>query len=197
MDPHGELLRFQNGEPVTDSIQWPARQKEIRKVLEKYMFGDWPLPPEKTAIKYQDPKGINKGYYIQQGVQLFFAPSLKAVNYIDKNFAYGKVDYSTFIVATLNAELYIPRGKGPFPAIIELGPSRDQISEQDSERVRRGYIVCRYNRKDADLIPAVYADFTCNQIEWWAYAASRCVDMLYSRNDVDKSAIVVAGHSRL
>jgi len=49
---------------------------------------------------------------------------------------------------------------------------------------------------DPDYIPAVYTDYDCNQLEWWAFAAGRCVDLLYSRDDVDTSKIAMVGSSR-
>lgn len=194
-----ELLCFQNGKPVADSKQWPARKQEIRKALEQYMFGDWPPPPAKMAIKFQESKAQENEPYIKQNFQLFFAPSNKAVQFAERNFAYNQIDYSNFTVAILNVELFIPKGRGPFPVIIEKGPfhEQDSLEPQNLESLKRGYIVCRFGRRDADLlIPGVYIDYECNQLEWWAYAAVRCVDLLYTLDNVDKSKIAVAGHSR-
>ncbi len=197
-----DLLSFQNGKPVTDPDQWPARKKEIRKALDQYMFGNWPPPPEKIAIKYEETKAEETDLYTKQNVQLWLAPSLKAVEYVDRTRTYSSTykrdtrgDYSNFDAAVLNVELYIPKGKGPFPAIIQFGIRR-QISLQETESLKRGYMYCRFDVNDADYFPAVYTDYECNQIEWWGYAASRCVDLLYSRDDVDRSKIAVYGHSR-
>jgi dienelactone hydrolase len=42
----------------------------------------------------------------------------------------------------------------------------------------------------------VYTEYDGNQLVWWAYAASRCIDYLCQRKDVDPSKIAVMGHSR-
>ena len=198
-----DLLTFQNGKPVADPGQWPSRKQELRKALEQYMFGNWPPPPEKIAIKYEESKAEVTELYSKQNVQLWIAPSVATVEYVDRTRVYSpgykretRGDYSNFDAAVLNVELYIPRGKGPFPVIIQFGVQRGQISPQDMDRFKRGYMVCRFDVNDADYFPAVYTDYDCNQIEWWGYAASRCVDLLYSRDEVDKSKIAVYGHSR-
>ncbi len=188
-----DLLQFENGKPVTASNQWPARAKEIRKILDKYALGHWPPPPAKIAIKYLETGSEENDLYIKKHVVLSFAPSIRAVKFAQNN----QLDNCTFLVANLNVDLFVPKGKGPFPAIIEYSTSLgDYFSSQDKERLKRGYIVCRFNEKDADLIPSVYVDYDCNQLEWWAFATGRCVDFLYILDNVDKSKIVSASHSR-
>ncbi len=199
-----DLLRFQNGNPVLDSKQWTSRKEEIRKVLGQYMFGNWPPRPPKIAIKYQNSVENNE-LYRKQNVQLLFCPSTKAVEYAEENLSFNTYvqtsnywnDYSNFMVATLNVELFIPqKGKGPYPAIIEAA-SAQSLRPLDIEKLKRGYAVVRYFRKDADYIKDVYSEYECNQLEWWAFAASRCVDFLYTLPDIDKSKIAIMGHSRI
>ncbi len=195
-----DLLTFRDGRPVADSGQWAARRKEIRAILDQYMFGNWPPPPENIAIKYQRTVAEENEVYVQQNVQLWFAPSTEAVEFAERTFSYSTAstpenrrDRANHMLAILNVELFIPRGEGPFPAIVEIGPSN---IERDLPRLERGYMVARFSRLDADYIAAVYTDYECNQLEWWAYAAGRCVDLLYSRDDVDHSKIALSGHSR-
>jgi dienelactone hydrolase len=191
-----DLLKFRNGRTVDTPRDWEKRRQEILQDLEQYMFGKWPPPPSRTVIRYDKASPADNGKYIRQNAQVFYSPSGKMLDYLDKTTVYNSLDYSNFFAASLGVELYIPSGKGPFPSIIELGPAREQASPQDIERVKRGYIVCRFNRKDADFAAGVYREYECNQLEWWAYAASRCVDLICSREDTDKSKIAVAGHSR-
>jgi len=195
-----DLLTFQDGRPVSRAGQWAARRQEIRAVLDHYMLGHWPPAPTKVAIKYQGAKSKPSAAYVQQNVQVWFAPSVSAVEFTDRTSSYSTAftpenrrDRANHLAAVLNVELFIPKGKGPFPAIIEIGPAN---LEHDLPRVTRGYLVARFSRLDADYIAAVYTDYECNQLEWWAYAAARCVDLLVSRDDIDKSKIAVAGHSR-
>jgi dienelactone hydrolase len=214
-----DLLKFQNGDPVSDSTKWPARKEEIKNVLRQYMLGDWPPIPPKIAVKYRrlgsipplvrDSVAEDNDLYIRKDLQLFFAPSEKAVEFAAHSYRFSGLmqtskywsDYSQFTVATLNVELYLPKkGNLPYPAIIVSAisaPEQKALLPQDVEKLKRGYAVVRYFRKDADYIPAVYVEYECNQLEWWAYAASRCVDFLYTLPDIDKSKIAIAGHSRL
>ena len=195
-----DLLTFGDGRPVAQPEQWPERRKEIRAVLDRYMLGDWPPPPERLAVKYQRTKAAETETYVQQNVQLWFAPSVEAVEFAERSYSYNpgltpdaRRDRANHLAAILNVELFLPRGDGPFPAIVEIGPSN---LERDLPRVERGYLVARFSRLDADYIAAVYTDYECNQLEWWAFAASRCVDLLYSRDDVDHDKIALVGHSR-
>jgi cephalosporin-C deacetylase-like acetyl esterase len=191
-----DLLKFNNGSQVTDSTDWTSRKTEIKYILQKYMFGNWPPAPAKIVIKFKNTEGIDSGSYIRKDVRLFFAPSNKATEYAEKKYSFNVFDECYYTTAVLNVILYIPKGKGPFPAIIEVGLPRQNIGFQDKERIKRGYIVCRFNPKDADYFPAVYTDYECNQLEWWAYGAARCVDLLYTMDNVRKSQITTSGHSR-
>ena len=195
-----DLLTFNNGERIKSPDQWPERKKEIKAILQKYMLGNWAPPPPAIAIKYQNNRVEDTPAYYRQNVQLWFAPSQNAVEFAKKTYSYdlslapeNMRDRSHQTLALLNVELIVPKGEGLFPAIIEVGPFN---RERDIYRVNRGYIVARFNRLDADFISAVFTDYECNQLEWWAYAACRCIDLLYSRDDVDKSKIAFAGHSR-
>lgn len=198
-----DLLQFSDGKPVTNVAQWPARREEIRKILKSYMFGNWPAVPPKMVVEVAGSRrGAPRtavvradGTYSVSNIQLLFAPSIRAVEYMEKH---PGLDRDTFRVAPLAVQLFVPKGAGPFPVIIEPGgPGRDdQANAQDLERIQRGYMVCHYDRRDADLIAKVYVDSDCNQLEWWAWAAGRCVDYLYTRDDVDRDRIATAGHSR-
>jgi dienelactone hydrolase len=199
-----DMLRMNSGQAVTTAAQWPARKEEIAKILKQYMFGNWPPAPSKMLVVRANamrsgapaaPAAPLNGGYTVLNVQLLFGPSVRAVQYMEKH---PGLDRDTFRVAALAVQLYIPAGAGPFPVIIEPGgPDRgNQASVQDTERLQRGYMVCHYDRRDAESMPAVYVDNECNQLEWWAWAAGRCVDYLYTRPDVDRDRIATAGHSR-
>ncbi|MBQ7010773.1 MAG: hypothetical protein IJN63_03615 [Clostridia bacterium] len=43
-----ELLRFANGEPITTSDQWAARQKELLEILSREVYGTSPDAPPKV-----------------------------------------------------------------------------------------------------------------------------------------------------
>lgn len=199
-----DMLRFLSGQAVTTPAQWSTRREEIKTLLNQYMFGNWPpAPPKMLAVTARAarrgastaPARPADEQYTTDNVQLLFGPSIRAVEYMEKH---PGLDRDTFRVAPLAVQLLVPKGPGPFPVIIEAGgPDRGgQASVQDLERLQRGYMVCHYDKRDAETFPAVYVDNDCNQLEWWAWAAGRCVDYLYTRPDVDKDRIATAGHSR-
>lgn len=202
-----DMLKFENGNPVSTPEQWAIRKEEMRSVLKKYMFGNWPEAPKKMLVREaQDDgpnqrgvaavnnNGQNNDQYEVKNITLLFAPSEKPVIHIENG---GPSDHDMFKVASLGVQLIIPKGNGPFPVIVEPGGrSGNTISTQNLERIRRGYMICQYDRRDAELMGAVYVENDMNQLEWWAWNAGRCVDYLYTRNDVDKNKIAVAGHSR-
>jgi len=197
-----DLLSFQNGNPVERPEQWQDRKEEIRESLDEYMLGNWPPPPPKIAITYLESETEHHELYDVQKVQLCFAPSIKAVEYAQQNngCSRGYFQDQHFKTALLNVKLFFPKRNGPLPAIITLGPremnTSSSLDMSTEEMLKRGYMVCQFNRYDADFIAGVYVDFECNQLEWWAYAAGRCVDLLYSLENVDKSKIAIFGHSR-
>jgi cephalosporin-C deacetylase-like acetyl esterase len=70
------------------------------------------------------------------------------------------------------------------------------MTNLSARAARRGYVVCSFDRVDAFLAKDVYTDCDCNQLVWWGYAASRCIDVLCGLDLVDPSKIAVMGHSR-
>lgn len=84
-----DLLSFTNGTPVEKPGQWPARVQEIREILGQYMFGKWPPPPPKIAVKYDAANVEETDLYSKRNVQLYFAPSLKAVEYAERAYGYS------------------------------------------------------------------------------------------------------------
>ncbi len=191
-----DLLRFRNGEQVVNLRQWATRRKEINDILKQYMFGDWPPPPPKMAIKYQNSVSEENDMYTIKNVQLFFSPSVLATEYAEHAYSYDHFDECYYFTATINVELFIPKVKGTVPAIIEIGTPRGDLRGLNLEVLKRGYLICRFYSKDANTFQSVYVNYECNQLEWWAYAADRCVDLLYTLDNVDKSKIAIYGHSR-
>ena len=188
-----DVLRLSGGGRVSSPDEWPERRAEILELLRYYQLGSWPPPPEglravETATEQDEALGCTRTRLI-----LFFAPTREAIERVG-----DWSDMETFRFAYLQAELWIPPGDGPFPALVAPGYERTAPSRPLAElAVAKGYIVCGFDLTQAFACRAVYPDCDCNQLVWWAWAGSRCVDYLCSLDKVDKARIAVGGHSRL
>jgi dienelactone hydrolase len=189
------VLQFSDGSPVRTHEEWSRRREEVLDVLQHYQLGKWPQPPpamlvEELACTSDDALGGEL-----KKVLLTYGPDEKAVR------AETLVPYrdpSMFRAVSLHVDVYTPPGSGPFPAVVEVGDRRGErmITGMSARAAQRGYVVCSFDRADAFLARDVYPDCDCNQMVWWAYAASRCVDYLCGLDEVDPSKIAVIGHSR-
>ena len=177
---------FNDGTRMTKPDQWPRRRDELQAMILHYEYGELPPAPGNTVgVELVSGSAAVKGA-TRRVVKITCGPENKV---------------------TINLELTIPKGKGPFPAIIcgDLGWGRvpDDIT---AEIIKRGYILADFNRtelapdsktgyKSTGLFVA-YPDADCGAVAAWAWGFQRCVDFLETLDYVDKEKITVTGHSR-
>ena len=192
-----DVLAFNDGRAVGTPEKWRQRRQEVLEVLEYYQLGSPPPPPPKMVVEELDSAQDDVLQGTVKHVRLVYGPSAKAVAADTRQLS---KDACVFRSAHLHAEVFIPDGQGPFPAIVEVEVGsgwRGRLSGYlSSTAAKRGYVVCTFNRLDAFTARDVYPDYEYNQLGWWAYAASRCIDYLYGLDQVDRSKIAVIGHSR-
>lgn len=103
----------------------------------------------------------------------------------------------------LSGTLTIPEGKGPFPAVILISGSGPQNRDEEiaghkpfaviaDYLTRKGWMVLRYDdrgvgKSSGAFSKATTADFAADAVDAWRY--------VYSRPDVRKESIGLAGHS--
>ncbi len=166
-------LRFSNGTAVATAHQWPARRLELLRLFFHYVFGTLPAAPGNTRAV--DVKSREEGGATVQELVLEFGPKNQA---------------------KLHVELIIPRGNGPFPVFI----TQDTHRAWALVAVSRGYIGCIYagsdSRDDTDGFIPLYPTFDWTKLARRAWAASRCVDYLFTLKLVDREKIALTGHSR-
>jgi hypothetical protein len=110
---------------------------------------------------------------------------------------------------SFGVDLFIPRGDGPFPVIARGDAGWGQISDLTARQILdRGYIVADFNRcefapdlamkstKRAGELFDIYPDADFGAVAAWAWGFHRVVDFLMTLPEVDKTKIVVTGHSR-
>jgi pimeloyl-ACP methyl ester carboxylesterase len=183
------LLRFLDGAKVRTREDWSRRAAEIRDLMCTYFIGTFPqiVPAIEHAgvVNEKVTDGITR-----RRVELTFATPHKL---------------------TCELELWIPRGDGPFPALL-LQPNVDQLAWARMA-CARGYLVCLYpgldgHNKEPDYpgfetvsakFRAEYPSSTWTEISSKAWLASRAIDYLLDPANgchVARREIAIIGHSR-
>jgi len=190
------LLTMNDGRSCTADL-WRERRAEILDILQENIYGYTPKAPEKVT-----------GEIIEQGSERDFA---------------GKVIQQKISIKfdTPNGEfgfplrLFLPRNitKVPLFLLINFRPDIPDIYCPIEEITDNGFAVAIIYYKDVvnDNLHGDYSDGLgkifigkrerrhdeWGKIGMWAYAASRALDYLLTRDEVDHKHIAVVGHSRL
>lgn len=169
------LIINEGGKEVTITTieQWKKKRELIKKEFQHWVSGTIPAPPKNMeAVILTDRM---EGGTRLQTVELRFGPENKA---------------------RMNLELMIPEGQGPFPVYMTQWNHRSWAQLA----VRRGYIGCIYaasdGKDDTQDYMALYPDYDFSRLMRRAWGASRVVDYLYTRKEVNKDQIALTGHSR-
>lgn len=171
-----EPLEFsKNGEkyPIKTKKEWEEKRAWIKSEYAYWISGKAPPAPKDLEINILSERK-ESGTSIQM-VELRFGPANQA---------------------RMTLELMIPEGEGPFPVYMTQWDHRDyaQIA------VRRGYIGCVYaaadSKDDTELYQKLYPDFDWSMLMRRAWGASRVVDFLLSREEVNNDQIAIMGLSR-
>jgi dienelactone hydrolase len=166
-------LTFENNAPVRNRGDWSKRREELLKLFQHYIIGL--VPPAPGNVRVASRVETVEAAATREELVLEFGPDHRA---------------------KLRCEVITPKGKGPFPVFI----TQDNHRRWALVAVSRGYIACVYAGADS-------ADDTAAWIPIWpqhdwtkltrrAWAASRCIDHLVTRPDVDRARIAFTGHSR-
>ncbi len=185
-----EILKHKNGEKVTVNT-WEERRKELLDILSREEYGYMPKPPEKVNGKVYET--INR-----------FAAGHGKIEKIKISFDTPKGEFS------FPFNFYVPSDGKKHPLIVMIN-FRDDIYDMyfpAEEIIDNGFalaVVC-YNDITSDNndfsngIAGMYErpkDTGWGKISMWAFGASRVLDYLWEREEVDKENCCVCGHSRL
>jgi dienelactone hydrolase len=177
-------LVFNSGEAVRDPSAWPARRAEMRTLVIEGEYGAMPPPP-----------GVVRAEPID--AQLRFDNSAKA-----EHFALSWPEAPGF---RMECGLIVPTTPGPHPVIVAVDPVWQPHVEPTARQVlARGYALAglKYHDVDPDKgernagIYPHYPEYRWGSIAAWAWAASRLIDYLVTRPEIDATHIVITGHSR-
>ena len=160
-------------ERVKTAGQWEQKKAQIRELYQYWISGSRPPAPESFQSTILSDLTEN-GVKIQM-IELRFGPDNQA---------------------KMTFELMIPPGKGPFPVYMTQWNHRNwsQLA------LRRGYIACVYaggdSKDDTQEYQKLYPDYDFSCLMRRAWGASRVIDYLYTRSEVNTAQIAITGHSR-
>lgn len=162
-----------NGKPIASIAEWEQKKEWIREEYQHWISGQRPPAPAKVKPVVIEDRYENEVHV--QTVEVRVDPAYK-----------GKI----------TCELLIPPGKGPFPVYMTQWTHRNWAQLA----LRRGYMACIYaaadGHDDTQDYQSLYPEYDFSCLMRRAWGASRVVDYLYTRTDVDKTKIAITGHSR-
>jgi cephalosporin-C deacetylase-like acetyl esterase len=159
--------------PIQTRGEWQQKCKQIRNDFQYWISGIVPPAPQNMEYRILSNR-LEEGIHIQL-IELRFGPDQKA---------------------KMTFELMIPAGKGPFPVYMTQWTHRNWAQLA----VRRGYIGCVYaaadDYDDTQAYQSLYPDYDFTCLMRRAWGASRVVDYLLTRTEVNREQIAISGHSR-
>ncbi|MDA1190692.1 MAG: alpha/beta fold hydrolase, partial [Candidatus Poribacteria bacterium] len=168
------LLRMQDGSTVTTTLEWELRRRQLRRLLCDFVLGTFPEKPPAIADAQILKQTCERGT-IHEIVQIAF---------------------DTEPATSITLEVLRPQGVGTYPAFLTQTNHRPW----GLIGLSRGYMACVYPGADVDdqcdQFTNVYPDCTWGRIPRRAWLASRALDYLLTRDDVDKNRVCITGHSR-
>lgn len=185
-----EILKFENGTPVKSVEDFRARREEILNILRRELYGVSPAAPEKVNGKILSVNSkCCSGHADLERIELSF-----------------DTDNGPF---SFEFNLFMPKKEGKKPLFVLLnfrGDAYDMYYPAE-EIVDNGFAIAviHYNdvtRDSRDMTNGLSGMFDREKYSWgkigmWAWAASRALDYLVTRPEIDTDNVAVIGHSRL
>ncbi len=166
-------LRFADGRPVKNGTAWRQRREELLALFQEYVIGRVPPAPGNVVVTGERRREEDRVTVAE--LTLAFGPDHRA---------------------QLGIEIIAPAGRGPFPVFI----TQENHRRWALVAVSRGYLACVYNgadsRDDTGPWAEIWPEYDWSKLTRRAWAASRCVDYLLTRPDVNPRQIALTGHSR-
>jgi hypothetical protein len=180
---------FADGRHVQTKDDWNSRRDELRELILHYEYGQLPPAPENV-----------KGVLLISHFPKRDGQTQRKLQHRQYKITCGPNDQLSCVI-----DLLIPEGNGARPVILTgdacWGPVKDEVADAI---VSRGYILAQFNRcefspdlgtKDGPIFRA-YPNRDFGAIAAWAWGYARVIDFLETLPEIDKTKIVVSGHSR-
>ena len=192
MDFLPPLMTFNSGAPVTDAAGMDRRRDELLALLRAYAYGD-PIPPVPVTGRTAgtDPH-CACGEAVREDIRVTCRMS----------------DTETF---TFPMYLYRPAPAARRPVILALNFRARPYDEylQPETTLRAGFALAVVNYTDlssddgdftdklAAFFPRTGSGRDAGKLTVWAWGASRALDYLLARPDIEPESAALIGHSRL
>lgn len=183
------LTRFSDGSAVISPKDWRLRREEMLDILSREEYGYTPPPPKHVTGTIVSRAEMFGGKAIQSEIRISFdTPG-------------GEFSFPLTLMKPASVR------RAPFFVHIAFrSPIVDRYTPAE-EIIDAGYAVALFNYLDIvsddesfDKLATLYPrdpNTGWGTIGMWAFAASRVLDYLLTRDDLDPGRSAVAGHSRL
>jgi len=171
-----------DGSRVKTKEEWSRRRAELREMILGYEYGH--VPAEATVVKATE-------------TTVDAQPSARVRQYTLTMGPGGKI--------SVPLVLSFPEGNGPFPIVIKGDLCWGRVKAPIvSDVISRGYILAEFDRtavapdkndRTQGVFP-LYPNSDWGDLAAWAWGFGRVIDYVSTRDDVDRSKIIVTGHSR-
>ena len=175
-------FKMDNGKRIKSASEWPARRAEILKMALQYEYGR--VPTTVDPVTATESPAEKSGDRVEHKIVVKMGPE-------------GKV--STHVILTT------PVGAGPFPVIVKGDMTWGRVNpEIISTVIGRGYALAEFDRTEiaADKndrgvgVFPLFPDYDWGVLAAWAWGYGRVNDYLITRADIDKTKLIITGHSR-
>ena len=188
-----KLLEFNDGSKVQDVSEWSKRREEIADILQHYYCGY--EPPIKPSVAGEIVKEDNRTAFAGKAV-------------------YQKIEISCQLSTgnfTFPCHFAKPKNVENPPVFVYLSFSDSFVDEllPVEEILDEGFAIASFYYQniapdtDDNFMNGIALSYGRNpfdawgKVRMWAWGASRVLDYLYTRDDVNLDRVAVVGHSRL
>ncbi|MBQ2954943.1 MAG: acetylxylan esterase [Clostridia bacterium] len=184
------LLTMNDGTPAASEAQWRTRRRELIDLLSDQVYGYTPAAPDHVdcrQLSCEENSFANKA--VSEKLELTFDTPKGPFSF--------------------PFDLILPKSANPAPLFIAIA-FRPNIPDRYlpmEEIIDSGYGVATFYYNDVTTDNGEETGLMLNyprdaktgwgKIGMWAFAASRIMDYVLTRDDIDHSRVAVIGHSRL
>lgn len=183
IDELPDPFRFDDGHRAASPAEWPARRAEMLELLLKYEYGHVPPAPNNVVLDETLDSGSRfDGATNFESLRLKFGPDQKL---------------------STTVHLYMPaNAAGPVPVILRFGLGGEHA--QAANAAGFAFACLDQTSLDPDTegydeagpAQAAYPDYDWGSVAVWAWGASRALDYLVTRPEINPKETVITGHSR-
>jgi dienelactone hydrolase len=177
--PYRSPLLFDDGSEVKTAADWPRRRAEILAKWETVM-GKWPAIIDRPRLEIL--KETPREMFTQYSVSVQVSEKQMLAGY-----------------------LLVPKGAGPFPAVVvpfydpetSIGMNEEHGAFRDYglQLARRGFVTLSIGSPGGDARLPDRAGVVCQPLSYLGYIAANCANALANLPDVDPKRIGIVGHS--